>query len=170
MIEVFFPDLVADRVQNIDLDKLKHANIKGLILDIDNTLVPSHMKEADQNAVEWIERVKESGLKVCIVSNASKKRVIKFNEKLKLFAFHRAFKPGGKTFMKALRLMDIRPQEAAVVGDQIFTDVYGANKLHMYSVLVKPIHKSEFFFVRLKRFPEKFILARYIERINRGNA
>lgn len=170
MIEAFFPDMLADRVQDIELDKLKAANIKGLILDIDNTLVPSHMKEADQNAVQWIERVKEAGLQVCIVSNASKKRVIKFNEKLKLYAFHRAFKPSSKAFVKALDKMGIKPQEAAVVGDQIFTDVYGANKLNMYSILVKPIHKSEFFFVRLKRFPEKFVLARYKEKIKNENA
>lgn len=161
MLEKFFPDLIVDKVQDIDLEILRNKNIKGLILDIDNTLVPSHVKDADENAVKWIEKIKGAGFKVCIVSNASRKRVIRFNEKLKLYAIHRASKPGTKAFMKAIRLMDIKERETAVVGDQIFTDVYGGNKLGMFTILTKPIHKSEFFFIKLKRIPEKFVLRHY---------
>ena len=160
MLERFFPDLMLDRVQDIDLDILKRENIKGLILDIDNTLVP-HGKEADEKAVAWVEKVKASGFKVCIVSNASNKRVIKFNERLKVFAIHRASKPGSKAFLKAVRLMDIKPAEAAVVGDQIFTDVYGGNKLNMFTILVKPIDRKELFFIRFKRIAERFVLSKY---------
>jgi len=169
MIEKFFPDLVVDKVQNIDLDILSKKNIKGLILDIDNTLVPQHVKEADDNAIKWIEKVKSAGFKTCIVSNASKKRVIKFNEKLKLYAIHRASKPGSKAFKKALRLMDIEPGEAAMVGDQIFTDVYGGNRLNMFTILVKPIHHREGLFIRLKRFPEKLVLMLYNKRNRERN-
>lgn len=161
MVEKFFPDLMADRIQDIDFNELIRKNIKGLILDIDNTLVPMHRKEADENAVQWIEEVKKAGLKACIVSNASLKRVIKFNERLKLIAIHRASKPGTKSFLKAARLMDIRPEEAAVVGDQIFTDIYGGNKANMFTILVSPIDKREILFIRLKRIPEKYVLARY---------
>lgn len=161
MLEEFFPRLLVDKVQDIDLDFLKENKIKGLVLDIDNTLVPEHVKEADENAVKWIERVKEEGFEVCIVSNASKKRVIKFNEKLKLFAIHRARKPGVKAFKKAVRLMDIKPEETAMIGDQIFTDIYGGNRVGMFTILVNPINLNEFFFVRLKRLPEKYILYQY---------
>jgi HAD superfamily phosphatase (TIGR01668 family) len=169
MVEKFFPDLIVDKVQDIDLDILRRNNIRGLMLDIDNTLVPDHMKEADENAVKWIEKVKNAGFKLCIVSNASKKRVIKFNERLQLYAIHRASKPGLKSFDKALRLMDIKAGEAAMIGDQIFTDVYGGNRLNMFTVLVKPIHHNEIFFVRLKRFPEKIVLSLYNKR-NRQNS
>ncbi|HHW48559.1 MAG TPA: YqeG family HAD IIIA-type phosphatase [Clostridiaceae bacterium] len=158
---MFFPDLIVDKVQDIDLDFLVNKNIKGLLLDIDNTLVPMHMKEADENAVEWIERVKSRGFKVCIVSNASKKRVIKFNEKLKLYAIHRASKPGTKAFKKAMRLLDLKAEETAVVGDQIFTDIFGGNRLNLFTILAKPIHKKETFFIKLKRLPEKLVLALY---------
>ena len=168
MFEIFFPDLIVDKVQDIDLETLGKNNIRGLILDIDNTLVPSHMKEADQNAVDWIERVKISGLKVCIVSNASKKRVIKFNEKLKLFAIHRASKPGSKAFRKAIRLIDLKAEETAVVGDQIFTDIFGGNRLNMFTILVKPIHKREFLFVKLKRLPEKIVLTHFKKKMNQN--
>lgn len=165
MMEKFFPDLMVDKVQDIDLEVLMKKNIKGLLLDIDNTLVPQRMKEADENAVKWIEKVKSAGFKVCIVSNASKKRVIKFNERLKLYAIHRASKPGTRSFKKALRLLNIGPGEAAVVGDQVFTDVYGGNRLNMFTILVKPLHHWEPFYIKIKRLPEKIILAYYKRKL-----
>ncbi|MCX8131648.1 MAG: YqeG family HAD IIIA-type phosphatase [Clostridia bacterium] len=161
MFKKLYPDLIVDRIQDIELETLIKKNIKGLILDIDNTLVPQHMKEADENAVRWIEKVRKAGFKTCIVSNASEKRVIKFNERLKVFAIHRASKPGTKAFMRAARLMDIKISEAAVIGDQIFTDVYGGNKAGAFTVLVKPIDKKEFVFVRFKRIFEKPVLMSY---------
>lgn len=169
MLELFYPRMIVEKVQDIDLDVLREKNIKGLILDIDNTLVPTFVKEADEKAIEWIERVKEEGFKVCIVSNASKKRVIKFNEKLKLFAIHRARKPGTKAFNKARRLMDIKASEIAMVGDQVFTDVYGGNRAGMFTILVKPLHENEFFYVKLKRLPEKFVLAQYRKSMRKND-
>ena len=166
MLEKFYPRLIVETVQDIELDLLAKKNIKGLILDIDNTLVPGHMKEADDNAVQWMERVKGSGFKVCIVSNASKKRVIKFNERLKVFAIHRASKPGTRAFRKAIRFMEISPEETAVVGDQIFTDVFGGNRLGAFTILVKPIDEREFIFTKLKRIAEKYVLAKY-RKLNR---
>lgn len=161
MLERYFPKLLVDRIQDIDLDILSRKNIKGLILDIDNTLVPNHVKEADENAVNWIERVKSAGFKVCIVSNASKKRVVKFNERLKLYAIHRALKPGTRAFRKAQRLMDIKPEETAVIGDQVFTDIYGGNKAGMYTILVKSLGGRESFVIGLKRIAEVFVLGKF---------
>ena len=160
MLEKYFPKLMTDKVQDIDLNFLRNKGIKGLLLDIDNTLVP-HGKEADDNAVAWIERLKASGFRVCIVSNASKKRVIKFNERLMVQAIHRASKPSTKAFLKAIALMDIRPDETAVVGDQLFTDIHGGNKLNMFTILVKPIDKNEILFIKFKRIFEKYILSKY---------
>ncbi|MFZ5989576.1 MAG: YqeG family HAD IIIA-type phosphatase [Bacillota bacterium] len=168
MIEKFYPDLKVDKVQDIDLDFLIKKNIKGLILDIDNTLVPDHVEEADENALKWIEKVKKAGFKVCIVSNASQKRVIKFNEKIKVYAIHRASKPGSKSFLKAQRFMDIKPEQIAVIGDQIFTDIYGGNKLNMFTVLVRPIDSREFVVVRVKRVIERYVLARHARSLNRS--
>jgi uncharacterized protein len=161
MFERFFPDLAIDKVQDIDFEMLKSINIKGLILDIDNTLVPMHIKVADENAVKWVEQAKASGFKICIVSNASKQRVAKFNENLKVLAIHKASKPGCKAFMNALKLMDIKAEETVVIGDQIFTDIYGGNKLNMFTILVKPIDERELFYIRLKRKPEKLILSSF---------
>lgn len=164
MFEKYYPGLIVDKVQDIDLDLMKEKKIKGFILDIDNTLVPSHVKEADKAAVQWLERLKAEGFKACIVSNASKTRVIKFNDKLKLFAIHRASKPGSKAFKKAARLMDIDVSEAVVVGDQIFTDIYGGNKVGMFTILTKPIHPKELLFIKAKRILEKIVLSKYNKR------
>lgn len=161
MIQRFYPDMIVDNVQQINLDKLKDKGIKGLILDIDNTLVPSFVKEADEKTIQWVNNVRQQGFYVCIVSNARKKRVEIFNEKLGLKAIYRASKPSRRSFGKALDILNLEATQVAVVGDQIFTDVYGGKKMGMYTILVKPIHKEEFFFVKLKRFPEKYILKRY---------
>lgn len=169
MMEKFYPDMKVDRIQDIDLNKLSGNKIKGLILDIDNTLVPEHVEEADEKAIAWIEDVKKAGFKVCIVSNASKKRVVKFNEKLKVHALHRASKPGTEAFLKAARLMEIKPEETAVIGDQIFTDIFGGNRVNMFTVLVNPLDQREFFFVRMKRIAERFILARHEKRNLKNN-
>jgi len=131
-------------------------------------LVPNHVKEADKGAVDWIEKVKSSGFKACIVSNASKKRVVKFNERLKLYAIHRASKPGTAAFRRALKLMKLKEEEIAVVGDQIFTDIYGGNRLGAFTILVDPIdRKTEFIFVKFKRLFEKFVLKSYYSKCNK---
>ncbi len=158
MSNKFYPDFFADDFLSVDLKALKSRGIKGLIVDIDNTLAPHSQKEADKTIEKWIDKVRHHGFKICIVSNATKKRVEKFNERLDLFAIHRASKPGYKSFMKAVEYMGIRAEEACVVGDQIFTDVYGGRKLNMTTVLVKPIDRKEFIFVRIKRLLEKIVI------------
>lgn len=164
MLEKFYPDMMADKVQNIQLDLLKSKGIKGLMLDIDNTLVPMNMMDADKKAVEWISQLKAKGFKVCIVSNASSKRVIRFNDKLQVMAFHRASKPGSKIFLRAAREMGLKTTEVCMVGDQIFTDIWGGNRINMMTILVQPIDKREVFWVRLKRLPEKAVIAFYNKR------
>lgn len=158
MEDDFYPKLMLDNVKEITHELLVSNNIKGLILDIDNTLVPNHVAEVDDDTLAWIDKIKASGIKLCIVSNGAKKRVVKFNDKLKLDAVHRALKPRAGAFEKARRIMGLESRNIAVIGDQIFTDVYGGNKAGMFTILVKPIDKREGMFVRLKRIPEKRIL------------
>ncbi len=165
MIEKYYPDLYFDSIRHIDLDILKNKGIEGLILDIDNTLVPMHSKDADENAIAWIAEVKNKGFKVCILSNASEQRVIRFNKEIAVTAIHRAYKPAGKAFLNAARVMGLEPENIAVIGDQVFTDVFGGNKVNMLTVLVKPIDKKEILFVRLKRVFEKTIIKSFTENL-----
>jgi HAD superfamily phosphatase (TIGR01668 family) len=161
MLEKYYPDIILDSVRDITPEMLKKNSVKGLILDIDNTLVATHTKEPDEKVLQWIDKMKSAGIKLCIVSNASQQRVEKFNKKLSLNAIHRAYKPNKKGFAKAAALMNLNTNEISVVGDQIFTDIYGGNKAGMKTILVRPIHKKEFFFVQMKRIPEKFVLKSY---------
>ena len=161
MSQVLFPAIAVDSINDITIELLKKNQINGLILDIDNTLVPNHVADADENAVQWIESIKAAGFKICIVSNASHKRVIRFNDKLRLYAVHRAMKPTTAAFRKACRMMDLENKNIAVVGDQIFTDVYGGNRAGMFTILVKPIDKREGRLVQFKRIFEKRILKQY---------
>ena len=169
MFTNLFPKLTIDKVSDIDMDFLNRHKIKGLILDIDNTLVPQFVKEADDAVVEWIKKMKASGIKLCILSNASQERVEKFNEKLNVIAVHRAYKPNVKSFLNAADLMGLKAEEVAVVGDQIFTDVVGGNKAKMTTILVTPIDKNEILFVKLKRYPEKIVLSHYKRKKNKWN-
>ena len=97
MLERFFPDTIVERVQDIDLEDLKKKGIKGLILDIDNTLVAQFTKDASEDAKSWIQKVKDMGFLTCILSNASEKRVERFNMDLGIPAIHRAYKPSPKS-------------------------------------------------------------------------
>ena len=161
LIENYFPDYYYDSINHIDLDSLKAAGIKGFILDIDNTLVAMHVKEADENAIAFVNKLKSMDFKVCILSNATQDRVVRFNKNLSVQAVHRAFKPSGKAFLRAARMMELHPENVAVVGDQIFTDIRGGNKVNMTTILVKPIDKREIVYVRAKRIPEMVILKQF---------
>ena len=139
------------------MELLRTNNIKGLILDVDNTLVAQYIKVPDDKLIQWINLLRDNKIKLCIVSNGSPKRVLKFNEKLGLDVISKARKPSSKGFLKAIGIMGLQQHEVAVVGDQLFTDVWGGNRLSMFTILVRPIDKKEEFFVRIKRYLEKLV-------------
>ncbi|MBZ4645560.1 MAG: putative phosphatase [Petroclostridium sp.] len=167
MLEILFPSLVVDGIEDIDLKTLQKNNIKGLIIDIDNTLVAWDIKEADEKSMRWIGYLKSQGIKICLVSNNTEDRVVKFNENLKLYAIHRANKPRRAPFLKALEYLKTKPEETAVIGDQIFTDVLGGNRLNMFTILVTPISQKEFPLIKFKRFFEKMVMKNYEKKLER---
>ena len=167
MLKLCYPNLYVSSFRNVELDLLKQMNIKGLILDIDNTLVATSVETPDGDVVKWIEKMKYAGIKLCIVSNASMKRVKIFNDNMNIHSIHRASKPSKKSFVKAANIMGLKNEQVAVIGDQIFCDILGGNITNMYTILVKPISKREFWFVKLKRFPERIVLASYRKTVSR---
>ena len=122
------PDLYIKSIFSLDVNWLKERGIKGVLLDIDNTLVTHKQKIPDEKVIELIKHFQENDIKVAIVSNARKKRVDLFNEKLGLYAQYRAFKPSNKGFLKAMSELKLIPEETAVIGDQLFTDIRGGNR------------------------------------------
>lgn len=157
MNKLLYPQEIVDSIYDIDFNELYSKNIKGIILDIDNTLV-GHGEDADDKVLDLIEKASKAGIQSCIVSNNSQDRVVKFTENLRIPAIHRAAKPRKRAFIKAAQTMNLTFEEIAVIGDQIFTDVLGGNRLGMITILVKPIGSSEPYFIKIKRFFEWFVL------------
>lgn len=161
------PDVHVSSPYHLDTEILKSKSIKGIIIDIDNTLVPWAEKLADQKVIDLMEKLKAEGFKICILSNGTKKRVTLFNKDIKLPAIHNAGKPSRAAFNKAVELLGTKPENTAVIGDQIFTDILGGNRMGLFTVLVVPMSSKEFLWTKLVRQVEKLILHRYKDLINK---
>lgn len=165
---VFYPKLYLDKVTDITINILKKHNIKGLILDVDNTLL-----DLDKNMIEgveeWCTKLKGQGVKFHIVSNSNKKEKVEMvASKLEIPYTYFAMKPLKKGINEAKRNMNIPSKNIAIVGDQIFTDIIGANRCKMFSILVKPISEKDIFLTVIKRPLEKYIIKQYEKSTNGG--
>lgn len=158
MKKLLNPDLYVDSVFDIDLYKLKNAGYDSIIVDVDNTLVAWDKKTAPDSVVEWFGRIKKLGFNVCLVSNNTEDRVVKFNEDVKVCAIHRASKPRRKPFIKAMRKMKSTPSKTVVIGDQVFTDILGGNRTGLFTILVVPISGNEFAWTKFVRRIERIVL------------
>jgi len=154
------PNIYLESVFMIDREILKENSIKGIIIDIDNTLVPWGAKNINDKSGKLIEQLRKDGFRICILSNNTKKRVDEFNKDLNLPAVYNAGKPRKSAYKKALELLQTEISNTAVIGDQIFTDVLGGNRVGLFTILVNPISTKEFFGTRLVRILERFVLKR----------
>lgn len=164
ILRYFFPCLFVETIGDIDLAKLRKLGIRGLIVDLDNTLVAWDTFDLPESIIRWVERAKEEGFAICIVSNALEGRVTYFSKRLSVPGISKAQKPRRGAFRMALETLGLRRNEVAVIGDQVFTDVLGGNRLGLYTILVRPISGREFFTTRLGRFFERLILRRFENR------
>lgn len=145
-------------VTEINLCFLNKHNIKGLLLDLDNTLTTHDNPVPGDGVLEWISSMKKSGIKMIIVSNNYDYRVKPFADILGLEFTARGKKPLSKGFNTAQQRMGIPFKELAVVGDQIFTDILGANLKRIRSIYVAPIEHEKTTFFKIKRKAEKLFL------------
>ena len=160
MFECFFPDAYMDSTYVIDFEKLYKEGIRGVIFDIDNTLVP-HGAPADERAIRLFARLRSIGLDYCLISNNQLPRVKPFADAVQAKVVEDAHKPSRKNYLKAMKLMHVDLDSCIFVGDQIFTDVYGAKRCGMRTILVKPLHPKEDIQIVLKRYLEKIVLYFY---------
>jgi len=165
MNNLLVPKLYVDSIFDIDLYKIKDMGIDNLIVDIDNTLVAWDKKTAPESVIKWFDKVRSAGLNICLVSNNTEDRVVKFTENIKIQAFHKARKPFKTTFYKAMNHMNSTKENTAVVGDQIFTDVLGGNRVGLYTILVVPIVSKEYWWTEIVRNVERFVL----KKIKKGH-
>lgn len=156
-----YPNAYLKNVKEITIDFLNKNNIKALILDVDNTLIDFNKKMLD-GVEEWCKNLKKQGIKLFIVSNSNKKTKVEMvAKKLELPYIHFATKPFKRGFKKAAKMLQEKNENIAVVGDQIFTDVIGANRCKMFSILVEPIEKKDLLVTKIKRPLENYIIKRY---------
>ena len=157
---MFFPDAYVASTYVIPFEKLYEEGYRGVIFDIDNTLVP-HDAPADDRAKKLFARLKELGYECCLLSNNQEPRVKMFNQDIQVNYIFDAHKPSRKNYQKAMEKMGTTLDTTLFVGDQLFTDVWGAKRTGIRNFLVKPIHPKEEIQIVLKRKLEKIVLYFY---------
>lgn len=161
MLRKFMPDLRVKTVYDIDLQSLYDRGFRGIITDLDNTLVGAKEPHATPELIEWLDKAKRIGFQTVIVSNNVRERVHLFTEPLHIPFVYSARKPKVMPFRKALALMKLEPRETVVIGDQLMTDVLGGNRAGLFTILVQPISiRDEGFGTRVNRRMEKAIVGR----------
>lgn len=160
MFNRFYPREFVDSAYEIPYEEFYGRGIRGVIFDIDNTLAP-HGAPAEQRAVALFEGLRKAGLKTCLMSNNKEPRVSSFAAQVKSPYLHKAGKPRLSGYRRAMELMGTDANTTLFVGDQLFTDVYGANRAGIYGILVKPIHPKEEIQIVIKRRLERIVLYFY---------
>ncbi|MDR3288583.1 MAG: YqeG family HAD IIIA-type phosphatase [Peptococcaceae bacterium] len=158
MFECFQPAMQITSVEKISVEELFEAGIKGLIIDLDNTVTRWNELVVEEKVALWLGRVKKEGIQACVVSNNKKKsRVATVADYLDVPYVFRATKPRRRAFLEAMKMMGTGAENTAVIGDQLFTDVLGGNRLHLYTILVAPISDHEFAGTKILRMGERVL-------------
>lgn len=169
MLECFYPDEYLNSAYEVDYEGLYQKGFRGVIFDIDNTLVP-HGAPADERSIALFERLRTIGLESVLLSNNKEPRVKTFNDKVHSRYLFKAGKPGRTGYRKAMELMGTTPETTFFVGDQLFTDVWGAKRVGLLTYLVKPIHPKEEIQIVLKRRLEWIVLYFYRRSLRKQSA
>lgn len=167
MFQLFYPDAYVDSVRSINFEKLREEGIEGVLFDIDNTLVP-HGAGATEEVIRLFIRLSKLGLRTCLVSNNKKERVEMFNTIIGSPFIYKAGKPKKSGYMKAMKKLGTDAATTVFVGDQLFTDIWGAKRTGIRTILVRPIDPKEEIQIVLKRYLEKIILAQYKKKVEKG--
>ncbi len=160
MIERFYPCEMRDSAYEVEYEEFYEKGYRGILFDIDNTLV-GHGAEADERAIALVKRLKETGYRICFVSNNKEPRVKSFCDALDAPYVYKAGKPKGDGYSKGLELLSLPKEQVLAIGDQIFTDTWGANRAGITSILVGQLEKKEEIQIILKRRLEYFVKKSY---------
>ena len=160
LIKQFLPDRHVKSILDINPEDLKQHQLKGIITDLDNTLVAWYEPSATPNLIKWFKSMEEAGILVTVVSNNSENRVRSFCEPLNIPFISRARKPLTRAFQRAIREMGLAKKDVVVVGDQIMTDVWGAKRLGVHTILVVPVALTDGLMTKVNRRIERMILSK----------
>lgn len=160
MIEKFKPDMYQKNIYDINYKKLNSIGIKCLLFDLDNTIITNDMKKPSKKIIDLIEKLKRMGFRVIIFSNAKKKKIQPFKEKLEVDCSAKSRKPFKKKFNKVIKEYRFAENEIALIGDQLLTDILGGNRVGIYTILVERISSKESILIKSKRIIEKILRLR----------
>jgi hypothetical protein len=162
-MDILVPDMYYQSIYKINYKKLKKMKIKCLLFDLDNTVAPYSKTEPDKKIMDLFMQLQPQ-FKVIIMSNSGKKRLRPFKEKLNVDVAYSSMKPLKKKYKKILKLYHLEPSEVAMIGDQLLTDIFGANRMGMLSIFVNSISPYEKFFTKINRHFERKIIKRFNKR------
>lgn len=164
---IFYPKSYFNKILEVKPEFLKENNIQAILLDIDNTLL-DYQHNIIEGLEDWVENLKKQGIKFCILSNTnSKKKAEKISNLLNVPYIFFAKKPLKFGFNKAKKMLQIEDSKnIAVIGDQVMTDVLGANRCKMYSILVAPLNERDILVTKINRVIERKILKKYFKQNN----
>jgi len=156
----FCPDEYVGSLWQVDIDALKSRGIEAVLLDLDNTILPWQRAEIPAESARWVQEAKDKGIKVCVASNThNPRRLNRLASELGVPCVHNVLKPRRKGLKAALEMLGVPAGRAAMVGDQVFTDVLGGRRMGMYTILVRPMARREFIGTKVSRLFERFLLA-----------
>lgn len=158
MLKKLCPRFRTRYLSELTPDFFLERDIKGLLIDLDNTLVDWGEYSIPPEMIKWVTKMKMAEIKLCIISNAFEHRVKIIGEKLGIPWVSRAIKPRKSPFRRALAILGTKPSETAAVGDQLFTDVWGGNRMKLYTIWTTPLSTRELWFTKAVRHLEKIVL------------
>lgn len=148
---LIYPDFYCDNVRDVKLEFLQEHNIKGIILDVDNTLI-DYYKKLSEEVINWATELQGQGIRMYILSNTNKKEKVEtVANRLEIPYKMFARKPSKKGFLAIKDELKMKPENIAVVGDQIFTDIIGGNRCNMFTILVDPVTDKDYWYTAWKR-------------------
>lgn len=157
-MDKFIPDIYQKSIYDISYETLKNKGIKCILFDLDNTIAPINVLNPEKELKDLVADIELLGLKVIIMSNANKSRVRPFKEGLNVDSSYNSHKPLKKKYKKIMEIYNFKDNEIACIGDQLLTDIYGANKMGFLSILVNPISDRDLFITKINRIFERKIL------------
>ena len=164
-----YPNLYLKKVEDIKIQELMKNKIKLIILDVDNTLI-DYYKNLSESVIQWTKEMKDQGIKLYILSNTNDEEKVKtVSQKLEIPYKHFAMKPFKRGFKYVKKETNIKSDNIAVVGDQIFTDILGGNRCKMFTILVEPIDtKKDYWYTAWKRPIENKIKSKIKDKTKEG--
>lgn len=158
MLEQYVPDKYYKSIFVIDYKKLKKSGIKCILMDLDNTIAPPNVKEPTKKVIDLFEELKDMGFKLILFANCQRSRVEVFKNTLAVDSSALTFKPKKDKYLKVMELYRYKPEEICAIGDQLVTDIYGANRLNITSILVNPISSKDSLYGSVNRKLELTII------------